>query len=449
MDKGSSKLTAPCSDRIRCPAALSVSLPNQHPAQQPAKHPALHTPLSGPVAPASRMLEIDMVRGFALFGVLLVNMYGFGADSIAWDSPADRLVFSITRIFFESKMWTLFSILFGFGFALQLQSTQARGASILPRYLRRLTVLFAIGAAHALLYDGDILMLYAELGLVLLLIRRLSTRTLLVIAVGLILVFPLARLIAGQALQQSTHREPQASISEARAELMQDQLSHVYANGSLTQVLADNTNAIPADPLEDLYTPESGLTVLAMFLIGFSLGRSGVLRNIPTLKLAIARTRAWGLSLGLSAMLAERMLAYRYGYTLYGEQAAGLGVQLAGDLLFSFGATLLALGYAATLISIAQTPRGRLALLPLAGVGRLGLSVYLTQTLIFTTLFYGYGFGQAFRLGPLAVSAWAIAIFVLQVLACQWWLRYFRFGPAEWLWRSLTYLKLQPLRLVA
>ncbi|MGB6642282.1 MAG: DUF418 domain-containing protein, partial [Thermoanaerobaculia bacterium] len=86
-------------------------------------------------------------------------------------------------------------------------------------------------------------------------------------------------------------------------------------------------------------------------------------------------------------------------------------------------------------------------LAPLAAVGRLALSVYLTQTLMFTTLFYGYGFGQAFRLGPAAVTAWAVVFFAVQVVACQWWSRRFRFGPMEWLWRSLTYLKWQPLRL--
>jgi uncharacterized protein len=99
------------------------------------------------------------------------------------------------------------------------------------------------------------------------------------------------------------------------------------------------------------------------------------------------------------------------------------------------------------LVLAAQTPRWRAALAPLARVGRLTLTVYLGQTLIFSTLFYGYGFGQVFRLGPAAVTAWAVMIFAAQVVACQWWSSRFRFGPMEWLWRSLTYLKWQPLRL--
>jgi len=386
-----------------------------------------------------------MIRGFALFGVLLVNMYGFGADSIAWNSSTDQLAFAIMRVFFESKMWTLFSILFGFGFAVQLQSAQARGNRILPTYLRRLGVLFVIGAAHALLFDGDILMLYAELGLVLLVVYRLSTRKLLLLAMGLMLVFPLARLASDQ--NQSAESEEILTISEARSELEQDQLSHVYATGSLAEVMVDNANAIPADPLEDLYTPESGLTVFAMFLFGFILGRSGILRDISGLVVPIARIRAWGLGFGLTAMAAERILAATSGYALYRAQQAGPGIQFVGDLMFTFGATALACGYAATLILAVQTPSGRVVLAPLAGVGRLGLTVYLTQTLMFTTLFYGYGFSQAYKLGPATVTACAVVIFTVQVVACQWWLRRFRFGPVEWLWRSLTYLKWQPLRL--
>jgi uncharacterized protein len=400
---------------------------------------------AGPIPPASRIVEVDIVRGFALFGVLLVNMYGFGADSIAWNQPGDRFAFAIMRVFFESKSWTLFSILFGFGFAVQLQRAQARGVSFLSTYLRRLAVLFAFGAAHALLYDGDILMLYAELGLGLLLIRRLPTRWLLLLAAGLMLVFPAVRLAS--AWDRPAVSERIRSVDRARARLERAQRRHVYATGSFAEVVADNSSAIPADPLEDVDTPESGLAVFAMFLLGFCVGRSGILRDIPGHVAPIARVRFWGLGFGFAAMAVERYLATTAGYALFRPQRAGPGVQFLGDLLFAYGITALALGYAATLILAAQTARGRVALTPLAGVGRMALTVYLTQTLVFTTLFYGYGFGQAFRLGPVAVSAWAVVIFAVQVAGCQWWLKRFRYGPAEWLWRSLTYLNAQPLRL--
>ncbi len=398
-----------------------------------------------PLALASRIVEADMVRGFALFGVLLVNLYCFGADSIAWDTPVDRLAFAFMRVFFEWKSWTLFAALFGFGYAVQLQNADARGFPILRVTLRRLSVLFAIGAAHALLFDGDILMLYAELGLGLLIVRRLPTRALLLVAVGLVLVFPLARLtsVGGE----PAGMEQAQDVAEARAWLEEDRRTHVYATGSLGEVAAENASAIPADPLEDLRSPESGLAVFAMFLVGFSIGRSRILSDIPGHGAILARVRAWGLALGLAAMAAQQVLSATAGYQVFRLQRAGPGIQLAGDLLLAFGVPALAFGYGAMLVLAAQTPRGRAALAPLAAVGRLGLTVYLTQTLLFTTLFYGYGFGQAFRLGPAAVTVWAVILFAVQVAACRWWSARFRFGPVEWLWRSATYLKWQPLRL--
>ena len=395
----------------------------------------------GPVAPDSRLVEVDIVRGFALFGVLLVNMYGFGADSIAWNSATDQLAYSTMHIFFESKSWTLFSLLFGFGFALQLERAHARGLRAIPAYLRRLAALFVLGVAHALLYDGDILMLYAELGLVLLLVRRLPARTLVLVAVALLLVFPLAHFASNEHLDGPNDPE------SARAELAQAQRSHVYAVGTLAEIAADNAIYIPANPLDDPTASESGFAVFAMLLLGLCIGRSGILRDIPGNTAAIAGVRAWGLGLGLGAMAVEQVLSATAGYEAFRAPHAEPAVQLAGDLLFAFGTTALALGYAAALVLAAQTPRGRAILAPLAAVGRLALTVYLTQTLLFTTLFYGYGFGQAFRLGPVAVTCWAIAFFAIQVVACRWWSARFRFGPVEWLWRSLTYLQWQPLRL--
>ena len=125
-----------------------------------------------PVDPRRRIEAIDMVRGFALFGVLLVNMFNFGAYSIAWNGPGDEFAFSGMRFFFETKSWRLFSFMFGLGFALQMIRAEARGSKFAPVYLRRLIILFVIGAAHGLIYDGAILMSYGHMGLV-----RVSGRT--------------------------------------------------------------------------------------------------------------------------------------------------------------------------------------------------------------------------------------------------------------------------------
>ena len=382
-----------------------------------------------------------MIRGFALFGVLLVNMYSFGADSIAWNSPGDKLAFTVKHVFFDSKSWTLFSILFGLGFAVQLLRADKQGVRFPALYFRRLVVLFVIGAAHALLYDGDILMLYAELGVVLFLVHRRSNRQLLIASVALFLVFPLAHLA-----EFDGQSSADGSLAAARIELEEDRLTHVYVTGSFVDVVTFNADVIPENPLADITWADSGLTVLAMILMGYLIGRSGILGNIPAHRILFARVRNWGLAFGFVAIVVERWLAATEGYAVYQLQQAGRGAQFLGDLVFAFGTVALALGYAATIIIIAQTRRGRAMLKPLAAAGRLGLTVYLTQTLIFTTLFYGYGFGQAYRIGPVAVSGLALMIFALQVYACQWWLKRFRFGPAEWVWRSLTYWQWQPLR---
>jgi uncharacterized protein len=129
------------------------------------------------------------------------------------------------------------------------------------------------------------------------------------------------------------------------------------------------------------------------------------------------------------------------------ENTASDGVRFVGDVLFAYGSTALALGYGAGIVLLARRPAWEPVLRPLQNMGKMALTVYLSGTALFTTLFYGYGFGQAFLLGPAAVTMYAILFFTLQLLFCNWWLGRFRFGPAEWLWRSLTYLKIQPLRL--
>ena len=394
-----------------------------------------------PLEPSARIIEADIVRGFALFGVLLVNMYGFGADSIAWDTWADQLASWIIHIFFDSKSWTLFCILFGFGFAVQRQRFGGRGFPYL--HLRRMAVLFAFGAAHTLLYDGDILILYAELGVLLLLVWRVPTRWLLILAMALLLVFPVGHLMVPD--REYGEGEYFESPAEARIALEESSHTDIYATGSLAEIIAFNATAITASPAEDYNWADSGLAAFAMLLLGFTIGRSGIMHNIPGSTGTITRARNLGLGIGLTAMAAEQALTHTAGYAVYLPSIATPGVTLAGDLLFTIGTVALALGYAATLVLAAQTPRGRTILAPLAGVGRMALTVYLTQSIFFTTLFYGYGFGGAYRMGPVSVTAWAVIFFMAQALACRWWLNRFRMGPVEWLWRSITYLRWQPL----
>ncbi len=402
----------------------------------------------GPVDPKKRLETVDMVRGFALFGVMLVNMFNFGAASSIWTDPVDVAGFSVMRFFFETKSWRLFSFLFGFGFALQMLRADERQAKFLPTYLRRLAILFCIGLVHTLFYDGDILMYYAELGLILLLFRKMSANTLLVIAAALLLAFPVERVIT------STLAGPPADVPtvEVRLENAQKRIeerrqTHPYAVGTVRDVMVENAQQIAPNLnlFTDLQGVESALPYFAMFLLGLYAGRRRFFHDIPRHIDFIRKVFYWGLTLGVLGLSAERLLSVTADYVLFDEQRATILPQLAGDLAFVVGSTALALGYAAAIVLAAQNPRWRRIVMPLAAVGRMALTIYLLGSLMFTTLFYGYGFGQVYMIGPAAVLTYAIVFFAIQIIIANWWLTYFRFGPMEWLWRSLTYMKVQPL----
>ena len=239
-----------------------MSVPKEKVASTPA-----------PIDPQRRIEAVDMVRGFALFGVLFVHLFNFGAYSIIWNEPADELAFSVMRVFFETKSWRLFSFLFGFGFALQLIRAEERGSKFAPVYLRRLIILFVIGAVHGLIYFGDFLMLYAELGLVLVLFRKVPTRLLLVLSVALLAVFPIGR--AATSLMEPTQTAPTADYSvrleEATAEIEEDRRTHVYVVGAMREVLADK--AFLKDSFARLKGRESSHSVFAWLLLGLSATR--------------------------------------------------------------------------------------------------------------------------------------------------------------------------------
>jgi len=402
----------------------------------------------GPVDPGQRLESIDMIRGFALFGVLLVNMYNFGASSPVWTEPIDQLAFSAMRVLFETKSWRLFSFLFGLGFSLQLLRAQARERRFAGTYLRRLAILFVIGMVHALFYNGDVLMFYAELGLVLALFRNAPPRLVLVLAVALLAVFPV-----GSAMRSVITGDTAAiaaapvDLEAARVRIEQRRQTHPYSVGSVADVMKHNANAIPPFPLpENQLGPEPALAKFAMFLLGLYAGRRRIFHDVERHLPLVRGTARWGLATGVLAMTVERILALGWGYQVFDQGRIDVPLEFIGDLSFAYGSTALCFGYAAAIALMARNDRLRPIVRPLGPVGRMALTVYLTQTLAFTTLFYGYGLGQAYRMGPAAVTASAVLIFGLQILGCAWWVKRYRFGPAEWLWRGLTYMEFPQMK---
>jgi uncharacterized protein len=372
--------------------------------------------------------------------VLLVNMYNFGAYSTEWTGMVDRIAFTAMHSVFETKSWRLFSFLFGFGFALQMLKAETQAAGSLWFYFRRLVILFVIGMAHALFYDGDFLMQYAALGLILVAFRKVRKRALLALALVLLAAFPVGNMIVSL-----SDDEPFAQSEETQS-LAERREGHPYL-GSLADVFEANAPVIPPRIWSNLHSPESSLAVFAMFLLGLYVGRSRILHDVPQHLPLIRKVFGWGVGIGVTGATAEWLLGQYFGYAVFSENTASSEIQFLGDILFAYGSTALALGYAAGIVLLAQGQNWMPVVRSLENLGRLALTVYLSGTVMFTMLFYGYGFGQIFLIGPAGTTAYAILFFTIQVVFCAWWLRRFRFGPMEWVWRSLTYRKVQPLRL--
>ncbi len=389
-----------------------------------------------------------MVRGFALFGVLLINMMNFGALGSIWIDPIDGAADWAQRFFFEMKSWRLFSMLFGLGFTLQMFRAEARGTKFFSVYLRRLAVLFVIGMGHALIYRGDILMYYAQLGLILVLFRHLSPRTLLVICAVLLSVHPVERAVSnmlarsrGEAIVTARPRRTE-NPEAVRRKAEERSRTHPYAVGSVGKVMAVNAETIPHSPLTDLRGPESVTPLFAMFVLGLYVGRRRIPQDLAHHLQLIKRVLQWGLPFGLAAMTVDWI--YR---DIWIDPPAPILALLLRDLLWAYGATALSLSYAAAIILLAQREGWKRIVSPLGAVGRLALTVYLTQSIMFGMLFYGFAFGQYYKVGPAGTFGYAIVFFGVQIVACAWWVRRFRFGPTEWVWRSLTYMRVQPFRL--
>jgi uncharacterized protein len=384
-----------------------------------------------------RYQEIDTVRGFALFGVLLVNLYAFGADSLAWDGFIDQFFWQTKHVLFESKFWGLFSLLFGISFWLQTSS------ALRPwRLVRRYCALMVFGCCHALLFEGDILMLYAEFGVLLLLFHKCSTRILVVAATLLLLVFPVGHYL----VPERGPSDQAMDITEAQQWLEEDREDSLYSAGSFSDIVAEHASYLPEIPWQDYQWPDSGWAVFALFLLGFCFAREDGLQCFRQRPKAVLKAGFWMFLLGLIAMSIEALMTHTLGYRVFGETASGGVMQLIGDLVFLFGTLLLTAAWFCSMHSFATRCSHWWIVRGLEAVGRMSLTIYISQTLVFTTLFYGYGFGWAYWLGPAAITGVAVVIFTCQILFAKFWFSVFVIGPFEWLWRLATDLRLPAWR---
>ena len=394
--------------------------------------------MTSDVGDANRIAFLDVLRGVALLGILLVNVFSFGADYPAWSGIADQLAWQMKHVLFETKFWMLYGLLFGMGFFLQTQSPGYTTA----RSLRRLGVLMLMGCLHGLLFEGDILMLYAELGLLLLLLYRLPTKWLLSLGLLLALSFPLGHLLGGDRGDEW----PAENAMEASAWLEEDRLTSPLVTGTFTEVLTYHAAFLPERFWADWQYPDSGFLVLLCFLVGFCFMRAGwsALARLTGRQSASIALGLW--ILGLSLMGIEAYWSVTVGYAPFDRSGATPMQVLGGDLVYLAATFSLTGAWCFTVWRWVQSSWLVGMRDSIASAGQMSLTGYLSQTMVFTTVFYGYGLGTAFIWGPAQVVVFAVVVYALQVVLCHWWLQRFRRGPLEWLWRCLTYWRWEPIR---
>ncbi len=379
----------------------------------------------GPIQQGERILILDVLRGFAVFGILVVNIAGFAGPAFwpGYVAPAspwyDTLASGLVKLLAEAKFYTIFSFLFGLGFSVQLGRAAAKGVDIRSFYPRRLWILFGIGILHGvLLWTGDILRLYALLGFALLAFRKRSNRALLAwMGVFFALSFAMLTLFNGQT-GSGTQGIPGLDLPEmARTAYT----SPSYVNVVLFQVFASVVTF--------LFTAlTQGPSVMALFLAGLLAGRLQVFERLGQLRTVAKYVLVWGALIGLAA---NGMLVF-----------AGAAWQ--ASLGLTLGAPALAGAYIAGLALLSLRPRGSRLLAPLGQVGRMALTNYVLQSVVCSFLFYGFGLGLYERVGGAGLVGISLLVYLAQVAFSHWWLGRFRYGPLEWLWRSLTYGKRQP-----
>ncbi|GGK08248.1 hypothetical protein GCM10010123_42730 [Pilimelia anulata] len=379
---------------------------------------------------APRIATVDALRGLALLGILVVNITyfasqyrGTGVLDPRFEGPVDKWTYLLIDTLFETKFYLLFSFLFGYSFTLQITAAARRGAAFTPRFLRRLLGLFLIGALHALLlFHGDILMLYALLGLVLLPLRRITPRTAAIVA-GALLVLAM-QFWLWRAVLVWDSGEPNGVDAVETSEWV-GWIEEQY-RGGLHEIIVQRWDDLMG--MIAILLDFQGPAALAMFLLGFAAGKLGVLAD-PLRYRAVLR---WLLVLAVAVGLPGGML-YAYAGNFYADTALQY---IAGALDF-VGSPLLAAGYGAAAIMLFHgVPAIARVFAP---AGRMALTNYLTQSVFCAFVFTGYGLGLTGRLGPLAVTGLALALFAAQIVLSAHWLRTHRYGPAEWLLRGFSY----------
>ena len=399
-----------------------------------------------PVTLAGRIESLDVLRGVAILGILIMNIQGYAMIGAAYLNPSaygdliglNGLVWKLSHVFADMKFITIFSMLFGAGVVLMNDRVVSQGGRPASRHYRRMLGLFVIGLIHAyLLWHGDILVVYSLCGLVVFLFRHRQPKALLILGTLFLVVPSVLYSFSGWGMQYWPDESVQAMMEywAPTAEAVSAELL-AFRSSWLEQMEYRAPASLFFHTFVFLFW--GGWRTIGVMLWGMALYKWGVFSALRP-----ARFYGWMATVGL---------VLGYSLTTFGmlrNIAAGWAIEYSfffGPLFNYWGSLPVALAYVSIVMLVCRSEILIWVKGVLAAVGRTALSNYLLQTLICTTIFYSQGFGllgEVARTGQILI---VLGVWVVQVTVSVIWVRHFRFGPVEWLWRSATYGRLQPMR---
>ncbi|MEO0231827.1 MAG: DUF418 domain-containing protein [candidate division WOR-3 bacterium] len=395
-----------------------------------------------PIEQKERIEVIDILRGFALFGILLVNMklYNHPIQLFILPSkenlPINKFLEFFIKLLAEGKFYSLFSFLFGVGFYIQLKRFEEKNISFNSFYIRRLFILLLIGIFHGILiWPGDILSLYAIAGLFLLIFRKISNKWLIFISIILLSILPLFFLMGAFGIKMVKIYEPESMKKiEESANIyskMVEKSYIVYSKGNFFEITRQRIHDYFSFTFFGNFFVS--LNVIAMFLLGIYFIRKNIFQNIDNNLSFLKKILIFGILIGIPTNI-----LYAYIIRFIPKNIPTFNLFLA-FLGYSIGAPLLCLFYISLILILYRYECVKKLLKPLSAMGKLSLSNYLLQSIICTTLFYGYGgklFGKLDVFYGLIIT---LLIFLFQLIISNLWIKKFKFGPFEYIWRVLSY----------
>ena len=392
-----------------------------------------------------RIVSLDVLRGMALCGILLMNIQSFGLPMAAYSNPTaygdlngvNYWAWFFTHLFADQKFLSIFSMLFGIGVCVFMQRLEAKGFDAASLYKRRMCWLLVFGLLHAyLIWFGDILFSYAICGFIVVSFRKSSSKKLLVLSVLFTAGFMPFNFLFGGTLQYMSV-ESLAELSEVWSptdQQLQNQIDQV--NGSWTQQFIANTSE--AFMMQTfVFVTYSIWRITGMMLLGMALFKAGILTgqkpNGFYLKMALFCSIV-GLSLTLLGVQQNQAHEFEMSFSMF-----------YGSLYNYVGSVFMALSYIAVVMLMVRSDRFLRFKKVMSAVGKTAFSNYILQSVICVLFFYGFGFGFFAELSRFELLLCVIVIWVLQVSVSVLWLKYFRFGPLEWLWRGLTYWRFESI----